>query len=421
MKPTQLPLVKSIIDQMLSAAREVQGKTAADHVPVIQRVTSAATERKYIQLVTTVGVLSIVDSGKLTELDYPVEDIGPTNDWGKVSKGVITSKTATVVPITTAANVAAFADDESAIADKLLFGTEVHPPVSSMLTPGRVSVVFASNEGGSLTWAYDPTDANMTTDMSYTNMQSEWTRNYLATGDIYGIIRAWHRAVAYVFPKDASGQPSKIDGVAVARIGNRTGIRIISRELGMVASLACSHFPKAKTVTYKNMQGILVSCECQDNGTYTIVNNKEKENMNVKMIDISTIKQTPNPVTPPVPAASVAPVVATPVPEPEPVVVPATMSVEPSKQPETAIQEPAKSDIKAPEPTKTVDELFADLFRMQAERDEITKAIKATVKAIQKAYKAEVKDLKSNAKDNEELVKLRAAHKRLRALLDSDI
>ena len=419
MKPTQLPLIKGIIDQMVSASREVQGKTSADHVPVIQRVTSAATDKKYIQLVTTVGILTIADSGKLTELDYPVEDIGPTADWGKVSKGVITSKTATVVPITTAANVAVIADEESAIVDKLLSSTDVYPPVTSMMTPGRVSVVFTSDEGCSLTWAFDPTDVTLNTDNSYTNMQSGWTRNHLATEDRYGVIRAWHRAVAYVFPKDEAGNPTKIDGVAVARVGNRTGIRIISRELGMVATLSCSHFPKPKVVTYRNMQGVMVSCECLENGSYSVINNqqKEKDDMNVKMIDISAIKPTQNPA-PQQPVVSATPAAVEVKPEPVPT---ATVVPEEPKKPEAVIPEPVNEAAKSAEPTKTVDELFAELFRMQTERDEITKAIKATVKAIQKAYKAEVKDLKSNAKDNEELVKLRAAHKRLRALLDSEV
>ena len=416
MKPTQLPLIKGIIDQMVSASREVQGKASTDHVPVIQRVTSAATNHRYIQLVTTVGVITIADSGKLTELDYPIEDIGPSINWGKVSKGVITSKTATVVPITTAANVVAFADEESAIAEKLLLSSDVYPPVTSMLTPGRVSVVFTSNDGGALTWAYDPTDPSLNTDKSYTNMQSEWTRNHLATEDIYGIVRAWHRAVAYVFPKDEAGQPNKIDGVAVARIGNRTGVRLISRELGIVATLVCSHFPKPKVVTYRNMQGATVSCECLENGTYSIITNqKENKDMNVKMIDISAIRPTQNLVPAAVTARSgevkseLDSEAAT------------ALATEGPKTVEAKSSEPSVEPSKTPEIVKTVDELFAELFRMQSERDEITKAIKATIKAIQKAYKAEVKDLKSNAKDNEELVKLRAAHKRLRALLDSDI
>lgn len=413
MKPTQLPLIKGIIDQMLSAVREIQGKTNADHVPVIQRVTSVG-DRKYLQLVTTVGIVSIADSGKLTELDYPVEDIGPTVNWSKTTKGVISSKSSTVVPIDTAANVAAFADEESWVADKLLFGSVTLPPVSAMLTPGRVAVVFTSDGGRALNWAYDPTASAVSSESSYDNMKSEWTRNVLDTEDIYGIVRAWHRAVAFSFPKDVNGYPSKIDGVAVARVGTRTGIRIVSRELGVVVTMACSHFPKDKVVSYRDLQGALVSRVCQVNGVY--YTNKEEKEMNVKMIDISAIQ-------PKAPVVASSPEAEEPKPVQEPVAPAVETSVEPDDpKPVTVVEVKPEAIPEQPKDLpKTVDELFVELTEAQAKHDESAKAIKVIQKAIQKAYKQEIKDLKANAKDNEELVKLRAAHKRLRALLDADL
>lgn len=426
MKPTQLPLIRNIVNQMVSEARSIRTATNADSVPVIQRVASSLDGTKYVQIVTTVGMLTIRDDGKLTKPDYPIVDIGVPDNWSKVSKeeGVIVAKSPVDVPFQRAANVSVFADEELATVTTLLDTSVALPPVTVMFHPGS-SLVFTEAEGKSLIWAYDPLSIDPAKAGGFKNLKSEWTKNPLeCVNPCYGVIRGWHRAVAGVFPKDReTGQPTKLDGVAVSQLGNRTGIRIVSRELGMVASLALSHLPSAwREVTYLDLRGALIHCDCDESGVYTKNSDKStvtmEETMNVKMIDIGQIKQQATKEVAPKPEE-----------KPTAPAVDATDTQPPAVEPQQ-VQASTPEEIPVTQPhteapvtvtTKTVDELFAELFRLQTERDELTKQIKTTQKAIQKAYKAEIKELKSNTKDNEELTRIRAAHKRLRALLDAEL
>ena len=225
-----------------------------------------------------------------------------------------------------------------------------------------------------------------------------------------------------MFPKDPeTGQPNKIDGLAVSGLGNHTCIRVVSRSLGIVVSMAGSSLPQDTSASYQDIDGTEVKVTCDSNYTYTytkIIENKE-DKMDVKMIDIGQIKN-PSAVTskpkqvpeaPPTAQAAVSPEPALTAEQPQVVPVPDTTT-------EADVATTTPSEIPA---AKNVEELLQDIVEMLTDALNLNKALLAAVKTTVKTHKSEVKELKSNVRESEELIKLRAAHKRLRAILESDL
>lgn len=431
MKSTQLPLIKAIVDQMIGVCRELAGKSASDPVPVILRVSKGSGDFRCIQLVTTVGTVTILDDNKLTELDYPVADIGVTSNWTKVSKGMIITKDAPIiVPVDRASRVAMFADPEIDVAVSLLHSNSVLPPTSVLFNPGN-SVVLSHAGGKALTWAYDPAGQSPRSTDPYTNLSSMWTTNPLSCEDgLYGVVRAWHRAVAYSFPKDpCTGQPTKLDGVAFSRIGGHAGVRLVSRELGIVVSMACSRLPeKYSTISYLDSNNHLVVCDINDNYTYNVrgQNNKEVNDMEVKMIDIAQVRTkvaaapqslatpTETKAEPTVAAMNTTPapaaVAVAPAPEAKPSDTVVAAEVE-------KVATPVDTQPAPQEPVKTAEEILQEAITLCSEVSVVIKSVQSAVRSAIKTHKQEIKELKSNVKESEELVKLRSAHKRLKTLL----
>ena len=148
--------------------------------------------------------------------------------------------------------------------------------------------------------------------------------------------------------------------------------------------------------------------------------------MEVKMIDIAQVRAKPTAtqqvsvVAEPAVQRSVKPTVeqVTPTatntvavdPAPEATTPPAAEMQQPTAAPEAV-------STQAPVATKTSDELLQEAITMCSEVAVIVKSIQTAVRTATKIHKQEIKELKSSVKESEELTKLRAAHKRLKALL----
>ena len=228
----------------------------------------------------------------------------------------------------------------------------------------------------------------------------------------------WHRAVAYAFPKDPeTGQPTRIDGLAFSRISSTLpGVRLVSRELGITVTMVCAGLPDtANKVTYYDVNKQLVAVQCVDNYIAIKQDNEErKENMEIKMVDIGQIRKQPA-------ASDTKQVEQTPVvtvPERVETVADNTQSIAPV----SAVAESATvGDSQAPQAVKTSEELLQEIINTCSELSAMVKVTQAAARAALKAHRTEVKELKSNVKESEELLKLRAQHRKLKALfLEAD-
>lgn len=428
MKSTQMPLIKTIVDQMVAEIRSIN-KDPAKHIPVIQRVSSVG-DTRYVQLITTVGVLIVRDDNKLTELDYPILDVGSTDSWGKISKGLVISSGSVEVPFQTAANASVIADEAVSFADNLLKSSCALPPVTAMLHPGN-SMVLSSDGGKSLIWSYSPTNSG-----GYKNMVSEWTKSPTVIDDsLYGVVRGWHRAVTYAFPKDKeTGQPVKLDGVALSRLGNiRNMLYVVSRELGICVAVACSHLPDGSEATITTDSGQQLCISCGSNGYYSVKENS----MNIKMVDVSALSRKPEQPSVKVVVKDTPVNIGKPVEMPEtaqePAVIAPTEATVPSvrdaepvvtESPEAPTQADSVESVSEPttetaeEPAVSADEVLASILQTVTELGTALRGVPAELRNVRKLYKTEQKDAKAVAKLVAEIDKLKAERDALKARLD---
>lgn len=421
MKSTQMPLIKTIVDQMVSESLSIN-KDPAKHIPVIQRVSTVG-DRRYVQLITTVGVIAVLDDHKLVEDSYPIVDVGYSDKWSKISKGVVVSSAEMEVPFQTAANASVIADEAVSYADMLLHSPFILPPITSITHPGN-AVVTSAADGKSLTWIYHSAASNAG---DYTNMLSEWTKSPQPVEPyIYGVIRGWHRAVVYSFPKDKeTGQPTKLDGVTLSRLGNvRNMLYIVSRELGICAALACSHLLEDTTVSYTDIRGVPTNIVCKANGFY---NTKENSNMNVKMVDVTALTRKPVQGADKETVAATAP--------PEPVVERTAEQVTPPIEPVapvsaiSEVSQPVSDNCETEESPSPVantqesvavsaDEALATILQTVTELGTALRGVPADLRNVRKLYKTEQKDAKAVAKLVAEIDKLKAERDSLKSRLD---
>jgi hypothetical protein len=420
-KTSHTAIVKAVVDVM---------RSNAENKLVIQRVANSPSGKRYVQIMTALGVVTIQDKGSLTELDYPIQDIGAPANWSKVSKGVVVSKETTEVPFTTAANAARLGDYEIAAAEHLLSVETGLAPINVLTHPG-IQIAYA-DAPGSAVWTYDPSASVL-----LTNHSAQWTRNAENCVGIYALIKPWIKAVLYSVPKDPeTGYPQKLSGISLGSVGSRVGVHIVSHELSMVIACTAAMCPKDTPSSYI-LDGKLKSFMLTPDSTFI-----KQEDIEVKanLIDLSALQQTsqkpipkeaaPAPVqeatvtapaaTAPVEVKEAATVAPAPSAESEPVqpmvyekpelqapeVVPAAATAEPIDD------EPAEitSDNQLPaEPVlvKSTDEQLSELIFKLEEQVKIVRALVTDAKTFRKQYKAESKDSKANAKLTADNAKLK--------------
>ena len=415
MKKTHSDILKSVV--------KIMQDTAGNKL-VIQRVTNAPSGNRYVQIMTALGVVTIRDTGALTEPDYPIQDIGSPDNWSKVSKGVIVAKDATDAPFTTAANAARLGDHEIAVAEHLLSVETGLAPVSVICHPG-MQVAYAETDS-SCVWTYSPSGGTL-----LTNYTGQWTRNAENCVGIYALLKPWVKAVLYSMPKDAeTGFPQKISGVSLGSVGSRVGIHLVSHELSMVIGCTAAVCPKETPSSY-SLDGKLKCFVLSPDSTFT--KQEEEFEMKANLIDMSALQQ-PKP-QPTAPEVEVVPV-AEPAPTPAEVPVPAA-EPETAQEPEKpmvyekpALQSPEVVDnVSAPveaviheetvevfsigkypeEPAEveSADDRLTNLIFKLEEQVKVVRAMVADAKAFRKQYKAESKDSKANAKLTAENAKLK--------------
>lgn len=412
-------------------------RSNAENKLVIQRVANSPSGKRYVQIMTALGVVTIQDKGSLTERDYPIQDIGAPANWSKVSKGVVVSKETTEVPFTTAANAARLGDYEVAAAEHLLSVETGLAPINVLTHPG-IQIAYA-DAPGSAVWTYDPSASVL-----LTNHSAQWTRNAENCVGIYALIKPWIKAVLYSVPKDPeTGYPQKLSGISLGSVGSRVGVHIVSHELSMVIACTAAMCPKDTPSSYI-LDGKLKSFMLTPDSTFI-----KQEDIEVKanLIDLSALQQTSQQVTPE-PAIAVAPV------KPEPEVVPQAAQPEPApvaappQAPEvTAAAEPQPENNPAEENTKAVETVESvsespapetavktppeypqeveaqltaeDLLNNSIEALEAVikgaREILTTLKACRKQHKSESKDTKATQKLQAENSKLREESAEIKA------
>lgn len=421
MKSSHTSIVKTIVELL---------RNNASNKITLQRVANAPSGNRYVQILTSLGVVTIRDTGALTEPDYEISDIGDPKEWSKVSKGVVVSKTSTPAPFTTAQNAGLLGEYEIAAAESLLDSTTGLAPVQVITHPG-LQVVYADSPGVAI-WTFDPAGGAL-----LTNHTGQWTRNAESVTGVYALIKPWIKAVVYSMPKDPStGYPQKISGISFGTVGTRVGIHIVCKDLNMVIGCTGAVCPKDSPSSYM-LDGKLKCFSLQSDSTF--IQQEEEFEMKANLIDLSALQQKPQQVTPE-PAIPAEPVKPEPevVPqatqsEPMPVAAPtqeiAVTSAEESQPEKTPVEEITKavetvesvSESPAPEPETvatpintaeseaqlTVEELLNNSIEALEAAIKGAREILTTLKACRKQHKSESKDTKATQKLQAENSKLR--------------
>lgn len=403
MRPVLLPLVQLIIANITNVIRVNKHMEPGAQVPVFQLVSPDCS-----QLMTTLGGITML--GDHAESDYQTTNIGSPNQWDKVVKGIIKSRTEDKVPFDRAAKIASFSSAMKEDALRLLKDDMPLIPVSQMERPSN-TFVFIGSSGRSLNWAYS-VDGKSTE-----NMLSEWTSNPLTCQERYGVIRGWHKEILKAFPKDKESEYGKLSGLAVSTLGSFMVLHIVSRPYGMVVTLVCSpNSDGYKDVSYVHGSGQVIGLNCEADGTYTL--KKGNDEMKVNLVDLNKIyeskkepESTAEAVVSPEPAAAAAPETPQQTAEEvtqEPVKQEAQESIAEASQPEHLQQ-----DVQTPETFAQASEDILAQLNEQRDRvkDELNavKFLQSAVKQLIKLHNSELKAVKAQTKENEELTKMRSA------------
>ena len=404
MKPGQFNVAKELADITLGLAKQ----------PLcIQRVTDVGGTH-YVQILTTLAVVTIKLDKQLSpeQLVAPMMDIGKTDKWTKVTKGLIQSKDTTDVPYSRAQVVSRLGDSEAWIANKLLGSTDSLANPSLLDKPGMKVVVAVDKN--TVIWGWNRAGGEAAKELD-----SEWTRNIEGISGKYTLPGAWVAKAAKLCFRD------KLDGISFGSIGSLTGIHLVSRELGVVIGCTGSKFPKETKIQL-----------APGNKEYTLVcdpeqNVEEDEEMKATVVDpsvlmpkgeTSVVTQAPEEVEKPNTVVVTYPDKTESTPrtyQGAPVVQPVNRAKPATPVTDDPVAQETSSDpeLQTKDAADTAD---SDLSLALTSLEEIAEKLKVTIKAVKQArklHKAELKDASSGKQQNERIAELEAQLKKIKSAL----
>lgn len=272
MTPTQFSLIKELCS--------VVAKHSKQQLFIQRPVQSAG--NFFVQIITPLAIFTVaVDRLGHEQLANGFKDIGSPDKWSKVVKGLIASKDLIDVPTTRADAVAKLGESQVGIAQFLL---NMSDPLFSadMLTKPGIKLAIAESSSKTI-WAYNPAGGD-----GIKHLKADWSKNVEKLSGVCTIINPWVGELIRCFPEyQAKSESVKLDGVAMGSIGNRTGVHIVSRNLGIVLSCAGANMPSNKE-TEIEISGVLRRFVLNPDNTFDEIEEREEE-MKATLIDPSRL------------------------------------------------------------------------------------------------------------------------------------
>ena len=405
MKPGQFNTAKELVDIVNSIARQVL---------CVQRAVNH-NDTHYVQILTPMAVVTIKLDKQLSQeqLNTPIQDIGFTDKWIRVAKGLIQSKEQLDVPFARAQNIVRVGESEAWIADKLL--TSSDPLVNQAFLERPGFKIAAAPDRDTVVWGWNRAGGEAAKEF-----ESVWTKNFEGVCGKYTLPSPWVSKAARLCFGD------KLDGISFGSVGPWTGIHLVSRRLGVVIGCTGSRFPKETKIqlTPGSKQYNLV-CDPEQNVE------EDEEEMKATVVDPSVLM--------PKGETSIVNQVPEEVEKPHTVVVtypektestPSTYHGAPVVQPVNRAKPatPITDDPVVKETTTepelqtedAVDTADSALVFALSSLEEIAEKLKTTIKAVKQAkklHKAELKDASSGKQQNERIAELEAQLKKIKSAL----
>lgn len=272
MTPTQFSLIKELCS--------VVAKHSKQQLFIQRPVRSDG--NFFVQIITPLAIFTIsVDKLIPEQLVTGFKDIGTPEKWSKVTKGLIASSCVTDIPSTRAAAVAKLGESQVGAVQLLLNMSDPLYSVDMLTKPG-LKLAIAESSSKTI-WAYNPAGGE-----GIENLKASWSKNVEKLSGVCTIINPWVGELVKCFPEYKDGSDTvKLDGMAMGSIGDRTGVHIVSRTLGMVLSCAGANMPSDKETAIE-VSGVARRFVLHPDNTFDEIEEREKD-MKATLIDPSQL------------------------------------------------------------------------------------------------------------------------------------